>query len=58
MGLEVLKLWQAFRLEVPRKQKTKLSINDKVKIKRDKQGKALQLNNDTLAVGGNSTMYQ
>ena len=40
------------------KQKTKLLISDKVKIGRDKQGKALQWNADTLAVGGNCTMYQ
>ena len=32
------KLWQAFRLEAPMKKKAKLSIGNKVKIWRDKQG--------------------
>ena len=58
VGLGAPKLWQAFRIEAPRKQKTKLLISDKVKIKREKQGKALQLNVDTLAFGGNSIAYQ
>ena len=58
VGLKALKLRQTFRLEALRKKKTNLSIGDKVKIEQEQKGKALQLNADTLVVGGNSTAYQ